>query len=127
MREAPLRLMTFGIWARLRNMRIAQFGSRSVWRPVLAILAAQVLALQTLLLATVGAAQTARAGTSAPNAIICLAHESSVPAPADQPDEHAACLTHCVLCAAVQAALPTQGPAALATAHAELVRWRSAE
>jgi hypothetical protein len=94
---------------------------------VVAVLAAQILVLQMLLLAIFGAAQVARASALGSDVVICLTHDASAPAPSDNPDEHTACLDHCVLCAGVHAALPAHGVAAHAAQRvAEVLRFRAA-
>jgi hypothetical protein len=98
-----------------------------LWRPLLAILAAQGLVLQALLLATLGAAQVARAGAFGPEAVICLTHDTSAPTRSDDPDGQAACLKHCVLCVGIHAAVPAHGvPVRAAQRVGEVLRFHAA-
>jgi hypothetical protein len=93
---------------------------------MIAIVVAQVLVLQTLLLAIFGAAQIARASALGSDVVICLTHDASAPAPSDDRDAHAACLNHCVLCAGIHAALPTHNVSVRAAQRVgEVLRWRA--
>lgn len=74
-----------------------------LWRPVIAIVAAYALIIQSLLIGILGASIAARAagGDSLPGFELCLSHGADTAnSPADAPERHSDCTAHCLLCVA---------------------------
>jgi hypothetical protein len=73
-----------------------------LWRPVVGIVAAYALVVQSLLIGILGATLAARAaGADAlPGYELCLSHDAGTANSPDNPAEHSNCTAHCLLCIA---------------------------
>ena len=73
-----------------------------LWRPVVGIVAACALVVQSLLIGILGATLAARAAGSdvLPGYELCLSHDADTANAPGNPAEHSNCTEHCLLCVA---------------------------